>query len=74
MDYLPFNCGGTPCFFNPVSRRYEKFVHDINSNKSYDEWGEILKDHLIAAVLLDRILHHCTTLSIKGEKGGSMKW
>jgi len=62
-----------PLLLQPFPR-YEKFVHDINSNKSYDEWGEILKDHLIAAVLLDRILHHCTTLSIKGEKGGSMKW
>jgi DNA replication protein DnaC len=30
--------------------------------------GEIFKDHVIAAALLARILHHCTTINLKGGK------
>jgi len=37
------------------------------SNKSYSEWGEILGDEVIASAILDRILHHSTTVNIKGE-------
>jgi len=29
--------------------------------------GEIFQDHVIAAAVLDRILHHSTTINIKGE-------
>jgi DNA replication protein DnaC len=36
-------------------------------NKSYGEWGDIFKDHVIAAAILDRVLHHCTTVNIKGD-------
>ena len=27
----------------------------------------LFKDHVIAAAILDRILHHCTTVNIKGD-------
>ncbi|UWJ21322.1 Mobile element protein [Methanosarcina mazei TMA] len=39
----------------------------MTSNKSYGEWGEIFKDHVIAAAVLDRLFHHCTTINIKEE-------
>ena len=39
----------------------------FTSNKSYGEWGQIFQDQVIAAAVLDRILHHCTTVNIKGE-------
>jgi len=39
----------------------------FTSNKSYGEWGEIFHYNVIAAAILDRILHHCTTVNIKGE-------
>jgi len=67
MGYLPFDSEGAHCFFQLVSRRYEKSSMIFTSNKSYDEWGEIFHDHVIAAAILDRILHHCTTVNIKGE-------
>ena len=67
MGYLPFDREGAHCFFQLVSRRYERSSMIFTSNKSYGEWGEILHDHVIAAAILDRILHHCTTINIKGE-------
>ena len=57
MGYLPFNSEGAHCFFNLISRRYEKSSTIFTSNKSYGEWGEIFGDHVIAAAVLDRILH-----------------
>lgn len=67
MGYLPFDSEGAHCFFQLVSKRYEKTSTIFTSNKSYGEWGEIFLDHVIAAAVLDRILHHCTTINIKGE-------
>jgi len=67
MGYLPFDEEGAHCLFQLISKRYERSSTIFTSNKSYGEWGEIFKDHVIAAALLDRILHHCTTINIKGE-------
>jgi len=67
MGYLPFDSEGAHCFFQLVSRRYERNSMIFTSNKSYGEWGDIFHDHVIAAAILDRILHHCTTVNIKGE-------
>jgi len=39
----------------------------FTSNKSFGEWGDIFRDHVIASAILDRILHHCITVNIKGE-------
>lgn len=67
MGYLPFNDSGAHCFFQLISRRYERAATIFTSNKSFGEWGDIFRDHVIAAAILDRVLHHCTTVNIKGE-------
>ena len=67
IGYLPFDDEGAHCLFQLISRRYEKSSMISTPNKSYGEWGEVFTDHVIAAALLDRILHHCTTINIKGE-------
>lgn len=67
IGYLPFDEEGAHCLFQLISRRYEKSSTILTSNKSYGEWGEIFKDHVIAADVLDRILHHSTTINVKGE-------
>jgi hypothetical protein len=67
MGYLPFNDYGAHCFFQLISRRYEKAAMIFTSNKSFGEWGDIFRDHVIASAILDRILHHCVTVNTKGE-------
>ncbi len=39
----------------------------LTSNKSYGDWGSIFQDNVIASAILDRLLHHSTTINIKGE-------
>jgi len=53
-------------FFELISRRYEKGSIIITSNKSYGDWGSIFGDNVIAAAILDRLLHHSITLNIRG--------
>lgn len=65
--YLPFDEEGAHCLFQLISKRYEKSSTIFTSNKSYGEWGEVFKDHVIAAAVLDRILHHCIMINIKGD-------
>jgi DNA replication protein DnaC len=67
IGYLPFDSAAAYCFFQLISRRYERASTILTSNKSFGEWGEIFKDQVIAAAILDRILHRCTTMNIRGE-------
>ena len=50
-----------------MSSRYEKRSTIYTPNKSFSEWGEVLGDQVVASSVLDRILHHCTVINIKGE-------
>jgi hypothetical protein len=39
----------------------------LTSNRSYGEWGEIFADQVLAAAILDRLLHFSTTINIRGQ-------
>ncbi|WP_062411126.1 IS21-like element helper ATPase IstB [Paenibacillus naphthalenovorans] len=54
-------------FFQIISERYERGSIILTSNKSYGAWGEIFGDSVLATAILDRLLHHSTTINIKGE-------
>lgn len=54
-------------FFRLINRRYERASTLLTSNKSFMDWGEVFGDQVIATAILDRLLHHSTTLNIKGE-------
>lgn len=67
MGYLPLSREEASLFFRLVVRRYERASTIVTSNKSFLDWGEIFNDHVLATAVLDRLLHHATTLNIKGE-------
>jgi|SRR6476620_3810953 len=67
MGYLPFDRPAANFLFQLVSRRYERGAIIVTSNKSYGEWGDIFSDHVLAAAILDRLLHHSVTINIRGE-------
>ena len=39
----------------------------LTSNKGFEEWGQILGDDVMAAALIDRLLHHCHIVNIRGS-------
>jgi DNA replication protein DnaC len=67
VGYLPLDPLGATIFFQLISARYERGSIILTSNKSYTDWGIVFGDQTIAAAILDRLLHHSTTINIKGE-------
>ncbi len=67
VGYLPLDSVGATIFFQLVSARYEKGSILLTSNKSYADWGQVFGETTIATAILDRLLHHSTTLNIRGE-------
>lgn len=54
-------------FFEIVSRRYEKGSMIITTNRSINEWGTVFIDKTLTTAVVDRLLHHCSVIEIKGE-------
>ena len=67
IDYLPMDIQGANLFFQLIVRRYEKTSTVFTSNKTFSQWNEVFADVTIASAILDRVLHHCTVINIKGE-------
>lgn len=67
IGYIPIDRLGANLFFQLISRRYERGPMILTSNQSFANWGEVFGDQVIATAILDRILHHCVTVSIRGE-------
>ena len=67
LGYLPLTREEASLFFRLVVRRYERASLIVTSNKGFVDWGEVFNDQVLATAILDRLLHHATTLNIKGE-------
>jgi len=67
IGYLPITKTGAMLFFQLISKRYEHASTVLTSNKSFDEWGEVFGDEVMAAALIDRLVHHCHIVNIRGN-------
>ncbi len=67
IGYLPVSHNGAILFFQLMSRRYEHASTVLTSNKGFEEWGSVLGDEVMAAALIDRVLHHCHLVNIRGN-------
>lgn len=50
-----------------TANRYENGTVIITSNKTIEEWGKILHDPVLSSAILDRFVHHCYFVVIKGD-------
>lgn len=53
-------------FFEIISRRYEHGSVIITTNKSFEQWGDIFADNILASAILDRIVHYSEIIKING--------
>ena len=67
IGYLPVNRDGAVLFFQLINHRYEHASTVLTSNKGFEEWGTILGDEVMAAALIDRLMHHCHVVNIRGN-------
>lgn len=67
LGYLPFEKRSAHLFFQLVARRYERASMLVTTNQMVGQWGGVFGDDVLAAAILDRLLHHSHTLLIQGE-------
>lgn len=67
VGYFPLDKRAAQFLFQLVSRRYGRASIILTSNKSFNEWGDIFPDHVLASAILDRLLHQAVTVNIRGN-------
>ena len=67
VGYIPFEAEAANLFFQLVSSRYERASMIVTSNKMFGRWGEVFGDEIVAAAMIDRLVHHAEIISLKGD-------
>ena len=49
-----------------ILKRYEKSSTIITTNSPFSKWADIFGEPVLTNALLDRLLHHCSVISING--------
>ena len=66
VGYLPFEQDAANLFFQLVSSRYEHASLVLTSNLPFSGWGGVFGDQVVAATMIDRIVHHADVLNLRG--------
>lgn len=66
VGYLGLERADANRFFQLIHRRYTRSAMIITSNKRVSEWASMLGDEILAAAILDRLLHDAEVLTING--------
>lgn len=69
VGYLTLDQAQSALLFQAIGKRYENGgAIVLTSNKSFTEWGQVFGgDVVLAGAALDRLLHRCTVVNIRGE-------
>jgi IstB-like ATP binding protein len=67
VGYIPFDPQAANLMFMLVSSRYGRASLIVTSNKPFSAWGEIFGDEVVAAAMIDRLVHQAEILSLKGD-------
>ncbi len=66
VGYLPFEQEAANLFFQLVSTRYEHASLILTSNLPFSGWAGVFGDQVVAAAMIDRIVHHADVIALKG--------
>jgi DNA replication protein DnaC len=74
LGYLPMDKRGADLLFQVISARYERSATVITTNMVYKHWARIFNnDATLTTAILDRLVHHCETVTIEGKSFRSQK-
>ncbi len=59
--------GGGELLFNHLSLRAGKKATIITTNLAFDRWGEIVKDKVLVAAMVDRLTHKAHLINMNGQ-------
>ena len=71
VGYIPFEAEAANLFFQLVSSRYERASLIVTSNKPFGRWGEVFGDDVVAAAMIDRLVHHAEVIATCGTQSCS---
>ena len=63
VGYIPFEAEAANLFFQLVSARYERASLIVTSNKAFGRWGEVFGNDVVAAAMIDRLVHHAEVIT-----------
>lgn len=66
MGYMPISNHEANLLFQLISIRYEKGSIILTSNFNFDEWGRFFSDTVVAAAIIDRLVHHAHIFFVNG--------
>lgn len=67
LMYMAMDSREANLFFHLVNHLYERSSIILTSNKSPDQWGELLGDQGIATAILDRLLHRVEVIHLNED-------
>ena len=67
VGYLPLQNEASAALFQVITQRYLKSSTILTTNLGIASWGKIFDDPMVAAAMLDRLLHRSVVLNIDGE-------
>lgn len=67
VGYIPFDHDAANLFFQLVASRYEQGSVMVTSNLPFGRWGEVFGDEIVAAAMIDRLVHHAEVLTLSGD-------
>jgi len=62
IGYMPITKEQANLLYQLISMRYEKGSIILTSNYNFEDWGEVFQDNVVAAAIIDRIVHHAKIL------------
>ena len=66
VGYIPFEQDAANLFFQLVSSRYEHASLILTSNLPFAKWADVFSDQVVAAAMIDHIVHHADVITLKG--------
>lgn len=67
VGYLPFSKEAGDLFFQVVAKRYERGSIILTCNRAFKAWNEIFADSIVAAAIIERLVHHGQVLTLRGK-------
>jgi DNA replication protein DnaC len=67
IGFMPVSKAESHLLFSFISACYEHKSLVVTSNKSFDEWADLMGDPVIATAILDRLIFKCEIFNLAGE-------
>jgi DNA replication protein DnaC len=67
VGYLPLASEAAAALFQVITQRYLKSSTVLTTNLGVGSWGKIFDDPMVAAAMLDRLLHRSVVFNITGD-------